>query len=84
MEVFSEYQGQILEAFWTTIQLTAFSAVGALLIGTVLAAMRLSPVPVLGWLGAAYVNVIRNTPLTLIILAIGPSLIAYVWPFVPG
>lgn len=68
MEVFSEYQGQILEAFWTTIQLTAFSAVGALLIGTVLAAMRLSPVPVLGWLGAAYVNVIRNTPLTLIIL----------------
>ena len=68
MEVFSQYQGQILEAFWTTIQLTVFSAVGALVLGTVLAAMRLAPVPVLNWLGTSYVNVVRNTPLTLIIL----------------
>jgi glutamate transport system permease protein len=68
VEVFSEYRGQIFEAFWTTIQLTVYSAVGALLLGTILAAMRLSPVPVLSWLGTAYVNVVRNTPLTLIIL----------------
>src|SRR5690242_11528534 len=60
--------GQILEAFWTTIQLTVFSSVGALILGTVLAAMRLSPVPVLDWIGTSYVNVVRNTPLTLIIL----------------
>jgi glutamate transport system permease protein len=68
VEVFSEYRGQIFEAFWTTIQLTVYSAVGALVLGTVLAAMRMSPVPVLNWLGTAYVNVVRNTPLTLIIL----------------
>ena len=68
MEVFSEYSGRILEAFWTTIQLTVFSAIGALLLGTLLAAMRLSPVPTLTWLGTAYVNIVRNTPLTLIIL----------------
>lgn len=68
MEVFSEYQDRIFEAFWTTIQLTVFSAVGALILGTVLAAMRLSPVPMLNWLGTTYVNVVRNTPLTLIIL----------------
>jgi glutamate transport system permease protein len=30
--------------------------------------MRLSPVPMLNWLGTSYVNVVRNTPLTLIIL----------------
>jgi glutamate transport system permease protein len=60
--------GQILEAFWTTIQLTVFSAVGALVLGTVLAAMRLAPVPMLNWIGTTYVNVVRNTPLTLIIL----------------
>jgi glutamate transport system permease protein len=59
---------QILEAFWTTVQLTVFSAVGALVLGTALAAMRLAPVPVLNWLGTTYVNVVRNTPLTLIIL----------------
>jgi glutamate transport system permease protein len=58
----------ILGAFWTTIQLTVYSAVGALILGTVLAAMRLSPVPMLSWIGTGYVNVVRNTPLTLIIL----------------
>ncbi|BBX07238.1 amino acid ABC transporter permease [Mycolicibacterium aichiense] len=68
MEVFSEYRGQIFEAFWTTIQLTVFSAIGALIIGTMLAAMRMAPVPMLNWLGTTYVNVVRNTPLTLIIL----------------
>jgi len=48
--------------------LTVLSAIGALVLGTILAAMRLSPVPMLTWLGTAYVNVVRNTPLTLIIL----------------
>ena len=68
MEVFSEYRDQIFEAFWTTIQLTVFSAIGALILGTVLAAMRMAPVPMLNWIGTTYVNVVRNTPLTLIIL----------------
>ncbi len=68
MEIFTDYRGQILEAFWTTIQLTIFAAIGALIIGTALAAMRLAPVPMLNWIGTAYVNVVRNTPLTLIIL----------------
>ena len=68
MEIFTEYRAEIFEAFWTTVQLTAYSAVGALILGTVLGGMRLSPVPMLAWLGTAYVNVVRNTPLTLIIL----------------
>ena len=66
MEVFRA--GAFFDAFWVTIQLTLFSALWALVIGTALAAMRLSPVPVLNWLGAGYVNIVRNTPLTLIIL----------------
>ncbi|MGB2923016.1 MAG: amino acid ABC transporter permease [Mycobacterium sp.] len=68
MEVFTEYREEIFAAFWTTIQLTVFSAIGALIIGTVLAAMRLAPVPMLNWIGTTYVNTVRNTPLTLIIL----------------
>jgi glutamate transport system permease protein len=58
----------VLGAFWTTIQLTLLSAIAALVIGTVLAGFRLSPVPMLNWIGTAYVNVVRNTPLTLILL----------------
>ncbi len=68
VDIWSSYRNRIFAAFWTTIKLTALSAIGALILGTVLAAMRLSPVPMLNWLGAAYVNTVRNTPLTLIIL----------------
>ncbi len=68
MEIFDQYRDEIFAAFWTTIQLTVYSAVGALILGTALAAMRLAPTPVLNWLGTTYVNIVRNTPLTLIIL----------------
>lgn len=68
MEIFARHSDEILAAFWLTIKLTVYSGVGALVLGTVLAAMRLAPVPVLNWLGTLYVNIVRNTPLTLIIL----------------
>ncbi|MEU2156138.1 amino acid ABC transporter permease [Streptomyces sp. NPDC019396] len=58
----------LLGAFWTTIRLTVYSAVGALVWGTVLAAMRVSPVPLMRGVGAAYVNIVRNIPLTVIIV----------------
>src|SRR6478752_215973 len=64
LDILSRYD--VLAAFWMTIRLTLFSAIGALGIGTVVAVMRVSPVPVLRRLGAIYVNVVRNTPLTLI------------------
>ncbi|MBF6464083.1 amino acid ABC transporter permease [Nocardia beijingensis] len=67
-DLISRYDSQILEAFWVTIQLTVLSAVGALILGTVVAALRVSPVPVARWVGTAYVTVFRNTPLTLIIV----------------
>jgi glutamate transport system permease protein len=56
-----------LEAFlFGTIRLFVISAIGALLLGTVLAGMRVSPMPVLRTFGALYVNIVRNTPLTLV------------------
>jgi glutamate transport system permease protein len=64
----------ILLAFWTTLKLSATSAVGALVVGTVLAAMRVAPLPVLRAVGTFYVNTLRNTPLTLIILFCGLGL----------
>ncbi|MEU4323116.1 amino acid ABC transporter permease [Nocardia fluminea] len=67
-DLISRYDNQILDAFWVTIKLTFFSAIGALVIGTVVAGMRVSPIPVARWVGAAYVAVFRNTPLTLILV----------------
>ena len=53
--------------FWLTIKLTVVSGVLSLLVGTVLAAMRVSPVPVLRSAAGTYVTMMRNTPLTLVI-----------------
>jgi len=66
LEILQEYD--VLAAFRMTVYLTFFSAIGSLVLGTVLAVMRVSPVPTLRRLGALYVNTVRNTPLTLILL----------------
>ncbi|OQR58819.1 glutamate ABC transporter permease [Streptomyces maremycinicus] len=58
----------VLGAFWMTVKLTVLSAVGSLVWGTLLAAMRVSPVPLMRGFGTVYVNVVRNIPLTVIIL----------------
>ncbi|APT92368.1 glutamate ABC transporter permease [Corynebacterium phocae] len=55
-------------AFWLTIQLTFWSAIGAMILGTILTAMRVSPVSVLRRISTSYITIVRNTPLTLIIL----------------
>ncbi|UQT61485.1 amino acid ABC transporter permease [Streptomyces durmitorensis] len=51
-----------------TVKLTVFAGIGSLVWGTLLAAMRVSPVPVMRWFGTAYVNIVRNIPLTVIIV----------------
>ncbi|MEU8195506.1 amino acid ABC transporter permease [Microbispora amethystogenes] len=64
----------ILGAFWLTVKLTVVSGLISLVWGMALAAMRVSPLPVLRGAGALYVNVLRNTPLTLIIVFCGLGL----------
>ena len=54
------------QGFVTTLTLTVVSTVLALLLGTLLAAMRVSPVSTLRAAGATYVEIVRNTPLTLV------------------
>ncbi|AEI12542.1 amino acid ABC transporter permease [Cellulomonas gilvus] len=58
----------VLGAFWVNLQLTFWAAIFALVIGTVLALMRISPVPSLRFAGTTYVTLLRNTPLTVIIV----------------
>ncbi|MFJ8629138.1 amino acid ABC transporter permease [Streptomyces sp. NPDC093568] len=58
----------LLGAFWMTVKLTFFSAIGSMIWGTLLAAMRVSPVPLMRGFGTAYVNIVRNIPLTVIII----------------
>lgn len=57
----------VLAALWMTIKLTLFSALGAVVLGTLVAICRISPVAVLRGFAITYVGIVRNTPLTLII-----------------
>lgn len=54
------------QGFLRTLELAALSTVLALALGTVLAAMRASPVPPLRAAGTVYVEIVRNTPLTVV------------------
>ncbi|MFE9867649.1 MULTISPECIES: amino acid ABC transporter permease [unclassified Streptomyces] len=58
----------LLGAFWVTVQLTVYSALGSLIWGTLLAGMKVGPVPLMRGFATAYVNVVRNIPLTVVIV----------------
>ncbi|MDH6113066.1 glutamate transport system permease protein [Kitasatospora sp. MAP12-15] len=62
--------GLFRDGFLQTVELSAVSAVLALLLGTLLAAFRVSPVPVLRVFATTWVGVFRNTPLTLLFFAV--------------
>lgn len=67
LSLWEQYGDRMLATFWGNIQLTFWAAVASLVLGTILAIMRISPIASLRWVGAAYVNIFRNTPLTIII-----------------
>jgi glutamate transport system permease protein len=54
----------------TTLQISLYAGLGALVLGTIMAGFRVSPVPPLRWVGGSWVTVLRNTPLTVVLFAI--------------
>ena len=54
------------DAFLTTLSLAVVSGICALVLGTLLTAMRVSPVKPLRGAAAFYVEIFRNTPLTVV------------------
>lgn len=66
LDLFRDYP--ILGAFWLTIQLAVFSAIGSMVVGTAVAILRLAPVRVFQAIGTAFVTIFVNTPLTLLVI----------------
>lgn len=56
-----------LQGMSVTLLLTALATVGGVFLGTMLALMRLSSLPVLPTVAAGYVNLMRSLPLVLVI-----------------
>ncbi|KRB35983.1 amino acid ABC transporter permease [Microbacterium sp. Root180] len=72
------------EALWGTLALFLWGGLIALVLGFIVGAMRVSPIPVARAVGTAYVNIIRNTPLTLVFFAFAfavPILLQVRMPF---
>ncbi|MGX5656607.1 amino acid ABC transporter permease [Geodermatophilus nigrescens] len=66
MQFLSDNADLLWSAFLTTLSLAVVSGVCALVLGTVLAGMRVSPIAPLRGLATFYVEVFRNTPLTVV------------------
>lgn len=66
MSVFLENLDVFLEGMGRTLQLSVLSFLFAFVIGLMVAAFRVSPVPPLRWAAATYVELIRNTPLLVL------------------
>lgn len=60
--------GKITQAFWANIRISVTVGVLALVLGTVITAMRVSPIRILRIASTIYVGTLRNTPLTLVLL----------------
>jgi len=74
-DVFSKF---VLSGLWFSVQLTVVATIGGILLGTVLALMRLSGNPMLAIPATIYVNGMRSIPLVMVILwffLLVPSLI---------
>lgn len=54
------------EALYNTLLVFVFGGLIALVLGVIVGAMRVSPVPIARGVGTVYVNLVRNTPLTLV------------------
>ncbi|KAA1425837.1 amino acid ABC transporter permease [Nocardioides antri] len=81
--VFSNF-GEYLDAFGVTLALFAVSGLASMVLGLVLATMRVGPVSVLRGAAGLYVTVFRNTPLLVIFIfmAVAAPKLGYTFRFV--
>ncbi|TIC85949.1 amino acid ABC transporter permease [Nocardioides sp. GY 10113] len=68
MDVVWENRDAVLIGFTHTILLFVLAGIGSLVVGTIIAAMRAGPIPVLRYAAIVYVSLVRNTPLLMILI----------------
>ena len=64
-EILLEFPDLFLTGLWLTIQISILGLIGAMALGTIVALFRVGPIVALRWIGAAYVEFFRNTPLVV-------------------
>ena len=64
-EILFEFPDLFFTGLWLTIQISILGLIGAMVLGTIVALFRVGPIVPLRWIGAAYVELFRNTPLVV-------------------
>jgi His/Glu/Gln/Arg/opine family amino acid ABC transporter permease subunit len=67
-EVLSEHFPEFSSGLWVTFRLVAIAFVVAMVVGTLVAALRVAPVKVLNRIGGVYVETFRNVPLLVLLI----------------
>jgi glutamate transport system permease protein len=67
VDAITENLDLFVSGYLTSLGICVLGLVGSLVLGTVIAGFRVSPVPPLRALGTAYVTVVRNCPLTVVL-----------------
>jgi His/Glu/Gln/Arg/opine family amino acid ABC transporter permease subunit len=67
ISVLTDNLDEFLSGFWVTVRLVVFSFVIAMVVGTLVAALRIAPSKALQRLGGVYVETFRNTPLLVLL-----------------
>lgn len=68
MDALTAYLPVLGQGLVTTVQLTVVTTIGAMLLGLVVATLRISPVPLLRSIGTGYVEVLQNLPLLALLV----------------
>jgi glutamate transport system permease protein len=76
IDVLTDNLGVLVAGVGTTLAITALAFVSALVLGTVVAVFRVSPIPPLRAVGTVYVELFRNVPLLSLLI-----LVAYGLPY---
>jgi len=66
-EFLTEHWSELVSGFWVTVRLVAIAFAIAMVVGTLVAALRIAPVKWLQRLGGLYVEVFRNIPLLVLL-----------------
>jgi putative glutamine transport system permease protein len=67
-EVLTRYFPEFAAAVWVSVQLIAISLGIAIVAGVLVAALRISPLRPLRWIGGIYVEAFRNVPLLVLLI----------------
>lgn len=67
MSVIVDNLDLFVSGYWRSLQICLLGLLGSLVLGTVLATLRVAPVSSLRGMGTSWVNILRNCPLTVVL-----------------